>query len=148
MVMMAFLHRPHFGFEAQNLGPVFAHDAGGRRHIAKRRMPGAPRLGQGGALFGRDALHRPAFNCEDLRAILTGAAIRRRHGAQLLCHTFGKGFQNLGVITEIAGLNELHGRMLCRDAVGKAVDAVNKDPRKEEIGKYHHAFVAQFDHML
>lgn len=127
MMMVAFLHRAHFGLEPQNLRAVFAHDAGGRRHIAKRRMPGAPRLGQGGALFGRDALHRPALNGKDLRAILTGAAIGRRHCTQLLGHSFGKGFQNLGVITEIPGLDELHARMLCRDTVGKSVDAVDQD---------------------
>ena len=52
MVVVAFLDRPHFGFEPQNLRAIFAHHTGRRRDIAEGRMPGAFFGGKRGT-FGR-----------------------------------------------------------------------------------------------
>ena len=91
VMMVAFLNRANFGFEPQNLRPVFTHHTGRWRHITERRMALAVGF-QLGALFGSDRLGFLPLNGQNLRAVSADAAIGDGHIALLFQNAFRECF--------------------------------------------------------
>lgn len=118
MVMMAFLHGTHFAFKPQHGCAIFAQHAGRRRDRTKGRM---------GAICCADMVVLALLKRQNLTAIAANTAIGRWCVADLFHDPFGKCFQHLGVIAQIAGLDELDIRVFSRNLIGKTVNPVNQD---------------------
>ncbi len=138
-MMVAFLQSTDFGLKPEDLRPILAHHASGRRNGS-----------EGGVrpLLGLDVVVAPILECEHLFAIAAGSAIRQGRVADLLHHTLGKGFENLGMVTQIGSVDEFDLGVLRRDPVSEAVDAVDQDTREQEVGKHDHAAVTELDDVL
>lgn len=139
VVVMTFLNRAYFALEPQNGGSVFAQDTCWWRHRPKGRMA---------AVFGADVMVLAVFQCQNLTAIATNATVRWRRVADLFHNPLGKGLEHLGVITQIAGFDELDVCVLGSDLIGEPIDTVDQNPRKQEVWEDDDAFIRKARHML
>ncbi|MCB1833396.1 MAG: hypothetical protein KDH19_08145, partial [Geminicoccaceae bacterium] len=74
------------------------------------------------------------LEAQHLRPVFAHAAIHQVGAVTDLVHPLDEGVDDLRVIVEIAGLDELQFGMIGGDAVGETVDAVDQDAGEEEIG--------------
>ena len=73
---------------------------------------------------------------QHLCAVFTHRAIGRRHFADLFGDPLRKGLQHRWVIAQISCLNKVDVGVCGGHLIGKAIDPVNKDARKQEIRKH------------
>jgi len=88
MMVMAFLNRTNLILKPEHLSPVFAQNTGRRRDRSKRRMPFTLFQCQSSTFRRRHRESLPTFQRQNLRAILAGSTIGRRH----LAHKLGDPF--------------------------------------------------------
>ena len=95
-------------------------------------------------------LCQPDFILEpqNLRAVLAHRTVHVVAAFQNFADTVGKGGNHLGMVVQIACLDELGIGKRCRDLVGETVDPVDQNAAEQEIGKDHHTLEAKACHML
>ena len=121
VMVVAFLYGAYFCLESEDLRAVFAQNAGRRWHVAKGGVL---------AVFGADVAMLSVFEGKDLFSVGADAAVWRRVCGGLFDDAFGKGFKHLGVVPQIACLDEGDLGMFRRDLIGETVDAVDQDARE------------------
>ena len=122
VVVVRFLHSTNFGLKAQYLGAVFAQHACRRRCVGKCRVL-FTHIRRNSDLF--TAVHR-----QHLGPVRTGATVGWRVLTSLLNNPLSKGFQHLGMITQIACFDELNVTVLSRDLIGEPINTVDQNAGK------------------
>ena len=69
-------------------------------------------------------------HCQHLGPVRTGATVGRRVLTRLLNNPLSKGFQHLGMITQIACFDELNVTVLSRDLIGEPINTVDQNAGK------------------
>ena len=70
---------------------------------------------------------------QHLRAIFAQCTIHQVLTAKDLCHPLGKGRDDLRMVVEISGFDELNVRVLSGNLVRKTIDAVDQDTGEQEV---------------
>ena len=118
MVVVAFLDAADLVLETQNFRSILAQHTGRWRRCGHGRMRVGPIRGQDLAV--------PAIRCcHDLFPERTDRAIRQGGVAKLFIHPFHKRRDDLIVVVQISGLQELDIRMSSGDHIGEAIDPVD-----------------------
>ena len=84
-----------------------------------------------------------SFKAQYLRSIFAGTACRRHNVTQLLCDPFRKGRKHIGMVIQIACLDELNVRMRRCDLVGEPINPIDQNAGKKKIRKYDDALVSK-----
>ena len=85
---------------------------------------------------------------KNLRAVLAQRTVHVVVAVENFTNAVGEGGYDLGMVVEIACLDEFHLWMGRGDLVGEAVDTVDQNAGEQKVGKHHNALETKLDDMF
>jgi len=88
------------------------------------------------------------LEAQNLRPVFAQRAVHIVVTVKNFANTVGKCGDDLGMVVQIASLDKFGSGVRRRNLVGKAVDPVNQNPRKQKIWEHHNTLEAKLYDMF